>query len=276
MKKIATLVSQWVSSPEWFWAFVLASGVCLLGFLVNALLFELNPGNIWGIIYGTVAALLMIGVAAYGIRRRKLRLNAGKSSTWVQFHVYGGTLFMMLVFMHTAFRLPSGALNWWLWTCSIWVTVSGILGVALQRWIPRTLTSGLAVEAVYERIPEIVAQLRSRAEKLVEVCSDPIRDFYIRNVAATLTLPQPRMIYYFDITGGIQSRMAQFDYLGKVLSTEEKEKLDSLKSMFRTKLELDAHYTLQKALRAWLYTHVPASILLLVLVALHLYAVLYY
>jgi hypothetical protein len=276
MRQFRSALSDWVSSPEWLWAFVLATGVCLLVYCVNAIFFEVNAGNVWGIVYGTLASLLMVGAALYAVRRRKQQLKAGRSSTWVQFHVYGGTLFMLLVFMHSGFRLPTGALNWWLWTLSVWVTVSGIVGVALQRWIPRILTSGLSVEAMYERIPEVVGQLRARAEKVVETCSDPVQDFYRRNVSAALAMPQPKLIYYFDITGGIQSRMKQFDYLRKVLSAEEKEKLDDLKSVYRTKLELDAHYTLQKALRWWLYTHVPVSLVLLVLVALHLYAVWYY
>ena len=44
----------------------------------------------------------------------------------------------------------------------------------------------------------------------------------------------------------------------------------------RTKLEIDAHYTLQQALRWWLYAHLPASFVLLVFILLHLYTVLFY
>jgi hypothetical protein len=110
----------------------------------------------------------------------------------------------------------------------------------------------------------------------METCTDPVQEFYRKNIAAVLATPQPRLVYYLDITGGIQSRTRQFDYLRRVLVAEEQEKLDRLESMFKTKLELDAHYTLQKALRWWLYTHVPLSIVLLLLVALHLYAVWYY
>ena len=42
------------------------------------------------------------------------------------------------------------------------------------------------------------------------------------------------------------------------------------------KLEIDAHYTLQRALRGWLYFHAPPSLLLLALVAVHVATVLYY
>ena len=83
-------------------------------------------------------------------------------------------------------------------------------------------------------------------------------------------------MYYVDITGGIQSRVRQFTYLRNVLSAPEQEALDSLELLYKTKLELDAHFTLQKALRWWLYLHVPVSLLLLALVGLHLFAVIYY
>ncbi len=269
-------ISRRSRSPEWFQAFVLSVVICLLAYGINAFFFEINAGNWWGLTYGILASLLMVGAAFYGIRRRKPGLNIGKSQTWVLFHIYGGTMFMLLVFMHSGFHFPAGALNWWLWGLSLWVTISGLFGVALQQWLPKILTSGLSVEAVYERIPELIAQIRTRAEKLIETCTDPVQEFYRKNIAVALAAPQPKLIYYLDITGGIQSRTRQFEYLRRVLSADEQEKLDRLESMFKTKLELDAHYTLQKALRLWLYTHVPLSIVLLLLVALHLYAVWYY
>jgi hypothetical protein len=269
-------LQRFVRSPQWTYAFVVAVVLCVLAYLVNGLVSEVNAGNWWGLTYGMLATALMLGAALYGIRRRKLNTDIGKSRTWVQFHIYGGTVFMLLIFMHSGFHLPSGMMNWWLWLLSLWVTVSGIVGVALQKWIPKLLTSGLAIEAIYEQIPELVAQIRDRAEKLAGTCADPVRDFYQRNVAGAMAGPNPRAIYYIDITGGIQSRMKQFEYLRQFVSGGEREKVDELSSLYKTKLELDAHYTLQKALRWWLYTHVPISLVLIVLVALHVYAVWYY
>lgn len=273
-------IEQWVRSPFWLRAFLIATVVCVLAYAANLVLDEVHPGNWWGISYGTAATLLMVGAALIGVRRRSMNRAAkqslGKSREWLQFHLYAGTLAAILVLMHGGFTLPSGALNWWLWLLTVWVTISGLIGVAIQRVVPRMLASGLTTEVVYERIPELVVQIRERAEKLVETCTDPVRDFYRRNLVPVLGTLQPRAIYYVDITGGIQSRVRQFDYLRKVLSSEEKEKLDRLETLFRTKLEMDAHYTLQRALRWWLYTHVPLSLVLLVLIAIHLYAVWYY
>ena len=41
------------------------------------------------------------------------------------------------------------------------------------------------------------------------------------------------------------------------------------------KAELDVHLSLQRALRAWLVLHVPPAIVLLGLLAVHVFAVLY-
>ena len=269
-----------IQSRAWFRAFWISTVSAVVIYLANALFFEVNPGNAWGLSYGSVALALMMGAALYGIRRRHMRALGyplvGSSFHWVQYHVYGGTLFLLLMFMHIGFRLPAGPLNWGLWLMSIWVTLSGVLGIVLQKWIPRMLTSGLSVEAIYERIPELVDDIRQRCDVLIQTAAEPVRNLYATELEPVLAAPRTRLIYYFDITGGIRSQVKSFDYLRKVLSTEASAELETLETMYRTKLELDAHYTLQKALRWWLYTHVPTSIFLLVLVAIHLYAVFYY
>jgi hypothetical protein len=269
-------LQRYVRSPEWAAALIIVTVSCFVMYALNVLLLEINPGNWWGLSYGGASSLLMLGAGLYAVRRRIMKRDLGNSKAWAQFHVYGGGLAGLLVLMHTGFRLPHGLFNWLLWLLSVWVTASGVLGVALQSWIPRMLSSGLSIEAIYERIPELVAQLRERVEKIVESCSDPIKDFYRTTVSAALVAPQPRLIYYIDVTGGIQNRVKQFEFLRRVLSDDEKEMLDQIQDVFKTKLELDAHYSLQRSLRWWLYTHVPLSLVLLLMIALHVWAVWYY
>ncbi|MCG3121381.1 MAG: hypothetical protein ALAOOOJD_04446 [bacterium] len=265
------------SAARWF---IVAVIICSAAFLLNTIIAEVRPANIWGLTYGTLAAILMVGAALLGARRRMtklaLRSGMGKAQTWLQFHLYGGTLCLLLIFMHTGFRQPHGLLTWWLWFFSLWVSVSGVIGVILQKWIPKLLTSGLAIEAVYERIPELIAEIGEKVNALVDTCAAPVKDFYQKSIALALAAPRPRLIYCIDITGGIQSRLKQFAYLRGFLPAGEKEKLNQLEAFYKTKLEIDAHYTLQRLLRLWLYTHVPASLVLLVLLGMHLFAVLYY
>ncbi len=274
------LLKKWRDSSSGSRIFVIAVIICGLVYLANAIWSEIRPSNIWGLSYGTAAAILMVGVALLALRRRMTRFalarGLGNARAWLQFHLYGGALFLLLTFMHSGFQQPRGILTWWLWFLSIYVTASGIIGVLLQKWIPKILTSGLAIEVVYERIPELIREIREKANTLAQTCTEPIKDFYKNNVALALAAPQPRLIYCLDITGGIQSRLRRFEYVRRLLASDEKEKLNKLEAFYKTKLEIDAHYTLQRILRWWLYTHVPVSLVLLVLLALHLFAVLYY
>jgi len=280
LTKLQEKINKLVQSPPWLWGFLISIGVALLIYLLNIFFSEIHPGSVWGMGFGIAAAILMVGAAGFGLRRRMIKhtknFGAGRAQSWVQFHVYAGSLALLLVLMHSGFRLPTGTLTWWLFILSLWVTLSGLLGVFLQKWIPKILTSGLSIEVVYERIPELIEEIRDRAETLVVLSTDPVKDFYRKNMAPALIGPQTKLIYYLDITGGVHSHVKQFEYLSKLLPSEEKERLTQLQSYYKTKLEVDAHYTLQKALRWWLYLHVPASLVLILLVGLHVYAVIYY
>ena len=81
---------------------------------------------------------------------------------------------------------------------------------------------------------------------------------------------------YLDVAGGIQARMRPFEHLRRALEPEDAERVDEMRTLVRAKFEMDAHYTLQKTLRAWLYLHVPTSIALIGLLIAHLFAVFYY
>ena len=263
---------------HWLFAAVLLA--CAAAWSANLLLGEVRPGNDWALGYGVAALALLLVAASYGVRRRLMSLasrkRAGSSSAWLAVHVYGGVLFLLLVLMHSGFGLPSGWVTWWLWGLSWWVVLVGLGGLFLQRWIPRLLTSGLTVEAHYDRIPELIEGVRERAEKVAAESSPEVRDLYRRVVAPQLAGPRRRALYYVDITGGIQIHLREFTHLFRLLGDEEQRHLREILRLMRTTLELDAHYTLQQPLRWWLYLHLPASMLLLVFVVLHLLAVLLY
>ena len=267
-------------SARWLVAFIVVAALCLVLFGVNSALFEVRSAGTWGISYGIAAAVLLVAVLALGARRRTMRLSSklrlGRARSWLYFHIYGGTLFFLLVLMHSEFRFPSGWVTWWLWCLSLWTVLSGALGLALQQWIPKVLSSGLSTEVLYERIPELVDEVRERAAKLAASSSEVIQGLYERSVEPDLAAPARRAVFFFDITGGIHSRLKEFRYLESFLSEEEREKLETLGELLKAKVEMDAHFTLQHVLRVWLYLHVPTAVLLVVFVAIHILSVLKY
>jgi hypothetical protein len=260
--------------PSSFVVFIALVIVCVAAYAISTLWPRARDS--WQIGFGVAAALAMLGVTLYAVRRRLPGRPLGPASVWLRWHLYGGLLFELLVLMHTRFRMPVGALNLLLWAFALWLTISGLLGVWIQRWIPRAIASGLANEVHYDRIPELVRRLASNAEAFVASCSEPIQSFYQTNLAAIFASPQPSLTYYADVTGGRHSRQKQFQYLARALGGEERTKLDRLERMFQAKLELDAHYSLQRALRWWLVAHVPIAVILVMVVTIHVYFALRY
>lgn len=269
--------NKWVQSPQWLLGFSVLAAICLVAYVVGKIFGHAEPSSRLGMAYGIMAALVSVAVMAYGGRRRAQRLRVlGRTWYYLEVHVYGGLLFVLLLLLHTSFRVPPGTLTWWLWASSLWLTLSGLFGLVLQKWIPTLLTSSLSVEVHLDRIPELIIEMRERAEALVANASEPVRGLYRREVAPVMTGPQPKPIYYVDATGGFRSKARTFEHLRNLLVESERTTLDEIQELYRTKLEMDAHYTLQRTLRAWLYLHIPAALLMFGLLGLHILFVLYY
>lgn len=257
-------------------------GLIVLSWVAFALLAtfsEIRPGNVWGMTFGIAAALLLVLSGAYGIRRRAQRVASrwklGSASSWLALHVWGSLLFLVCVLLHSGLSLPKGLLTWSLWLLSLWTVLTGLVGLGLQRWLPKALAT-LSTEALYERIPELCEKLRARALEIVEASSEPLPRLFERRLERVFAGPRYRFRFFLDVTGGIGSRLEELDYVRRFLEPAEKEKLDELRALYRTKVELDAHYTLQRALRVWLTFHLPFSMLLAILVAVHVLVVLTY
>ncbi len=259
---------------------LLAAVLLAASYALGAAFFEVEPGSAWSLAYGVGAAALLVLTAAYGVRRRMMpamsRWRWGRAAGWLTLHLWGGGLFLLLMLLHSGLRWPAGAVTQGLWLLGFWTVATGAAGRLLQLWIPRLLTSGLTVEVLYERIPELVEELRGRAERLAGGSHEAIQTLYEGGVATELAAPRRRWLYFMDVTGGIGRRLGEFRHVRRLLPEAERERLDELEQLLRTKLEIDAHYTLQRALRWWPVLHVPAAVVLVALLGVHLYLVLFY
>ena len=259
----------------------LAVAVILIAvYAAGRLVWDTGSGSYLSLAFGWAALALLAAVSALGVRKRALglasRLRAGRSRAWLSLHLHGGSVFLLLVVLHTDLSRPHGWATSWLLGLSVWTVAGGLVGRGLQRWIPRLMTSGLSSEVLYERIPELVADLRARAEALAGASGAEVRGLYEREIAPQLAAPRRNWRYFVDITGGLQERLRSVRYLRDKLSDEEARRLDELAGLLRAKLELDAHFTLQLALRSWLWLHLPTSMLLWAFLGIHLWGVLRY
>jgi len=262
--------------PRWY---LITIGLSLAAVIVAAAAIwwrGWSPGDAWGLTFGTLAALLMLLAALYPLRRRLTFGPLRTAQDWLQVHIYGSTLAALFVLIHMGFRMPGGQFGWWLFALTLWTTISGLLGVALQKWIPSLVTSQLTVEVIYERIPEMIQRIQGEAAKTSTGASDVLQRFYDGQVQPAIAGLSPSWSYLFDVHSGREKRLATFDHIQAFVAPEEKEKLADLRSLVAEKIEIDAHYSLQRILRLWPIVHVPPAILLLAAVIAHVASVLYY
>ncbi len=261
--------------PVWFRNTVVAAVVSLVVYLALAWQRPWQPGRFWGLTFGTVAALLFLNAGLYPLRRRWLAWPLGTVQRWLQLHIYASLLATLFVFIHIGFRLPGGAFGWWLLGLSVWTTVTGLVGVVLQKWVPVTIARSLKVEAIYERVPELVERLGAEATTLMAGGGDALTAVYEADMRPLLVGPTPRWSYLFDTR---ESRVRLLEPLTRIetfIEDQDRDRHRDLAAIVGEKLDLDVHLSLQRAMRVWLYTHVPAAMALLGLLAVHILAVVY-
>jgi hypothetical protein len=162
-------------------------------------------------------------------------------------------------------------MGWALLLLSGWTTATGIGGVCLQKWVPAALSDGLRVEALYERIPNLVQKLTDEADRLVsESGSDVVSRFYRGEVRPGLSVLAPTWSYLLDVRRGRERALEPFRRVAQFVAAGEREIVDDLEQIFVEKLELDAQYSLQGVLRRWLVLHAPPAGLLMGLLAIHI------
>ena len=260
---------------EWFIGSTGFGAVSLALFAILAWRAPWSPGRFWGLTFGTVAATIFFVDGLYPLRRRLMGWPFGNAQRWLQFHLYGGALAFLFVLIHVGFALPHGQFGWWLFLLTLWTTATGLAGVWLQKWVPTVLASQLNIEAIYDRIPELAGRLQAEADVIVRGSSEVLERFYSGEVRSSLAGIAPSWSYLADIRGGQERRLAPLRNMAQYLSEGEQDRLKDLEAIVTEKLELDAHYSLQRALRLWLPLHLFPAMALLGLVAVHIFAVLY-
>lgn len=255
--------------PLYFAVTAGACVACLAAYAVAKALGPWSPKRGLGLAFGILAALLFVFEMLYPTRRPRARPLA-TAKAWAQAHVYLGVIALLGVLIHSDFGWPHGSMGWALLLLSVWTSATGLAGVWLQKWVPAALSDGLRVEALYERIPELVQKLTEEADRLVaEAASDVLSRFYRSEVRAGLSAPAPSWAYLFDVRRGRERALEPFRRLAQFVAAEQREAVDDLQQIYVEKLELDAHYSLQGILRRWLVLHAPPAGLLMGLLAIH-------
>ena len=237
-------------------------------------------GSALGLTFGIAGYALMLYAGLLGARKKVPVWRIGRAQTWMRGHIWLGLLSLPLILFHGGFasRGPLTAVLMWLFFI---VIGSGVLGALLQHYIPRMMTSRVPMETIYEEIPHVRAQLCEEADQLVatvygaadvstladieqedrvrfrEIYLGKVRPFLVDPDATQLELADPR-------------RSAEvFESLRRITVASVHPVLNDLENICEEEYQLSRQVRIYRWLHAWLLVHVPLSIALLALGAVH-------
>jgi hypothetical protein len=188
-----------------------------------------------------------------------------------------GVIGVILYFQHTRTVWPDGLYEQAIAAVFYVVTLSGLAGYVLQRILPHRLVD-LEGEVIYERIPAEVAALREEIEEMIlkavtELGSDTLGRYYTESLEWFFWRPRflvAHLVGSGRSAGWIRGRITA---LRRYLNDGERVYLARIEEIALRKSRLDAHFAFQSVLKLWLFIHVPASVLLVLLACWHLLVV---
>ena len=266
-------------------------------------------GSAIGLMYGSVGFAFMLFAGLLGLRKKFPIWRIGRAQTWMRGHLWLGLLTFPLILMHGGFHF-GGTLTRVLMWLFILVYASGIVGAALQHFMPRLHTSRLPMETIYEQIDHVTRQLVEEARRIVEeTCAALEGDVGSASeqqraqaaaaganwdvaVATGLAVDEQasselRRLLHDEIepflahSGTHKFRIgkgavahALFQQLRVLLPANLHANIDDLENICEEKRQLDEQSRLHKILHGWLLVHIPLSYAVLLLGAWHAVAAL--
>jgi hypothetical protein len=123
-------------------------------------------GSLPGLSYGIAGFGLMLFAALLGLRKKFPVWRIGRAQTWMRGHLWLGLLSVPLVFFHAGFAM-GGTLSSVLMVLLVIVAVSGLVGAALQHYLPRVMTQQVQMETIFEQIDSVRKQLSQEADFII-------------------------------------------------------------------------------------------------------------
>jgi hypothetical protein len=238
-----------------------------------------HGGSTFGIAYGVIGTLLILLLAFFGIRKRWYRSTFGTLEQWMQSHIYLGVLVIIILYFHTGGRFNDRIAITTFVLVAI-VVFSGILGAVLYVTVPRLLTeveSNLTVE-------EIAEQLNQLAKQMARIGSGKSVPFQ-RIYSELMKDSKPGWLAGWRLLFARHRRIRlrgtdNWSHLLGLVAKDEQDELRQLLVVSRQRKELLLRLVYQQryknVLEAWLYIHVPFTIVLLLFAVVHIVAVFYY
>jgi len=228
-----------------------------------------QPALVSGLTLFAVILLLTL----FNARKKLPFLPLLKASTWLQVHLYAGFFSLALFLFHIGFKLQRGPLEVILAFLFLAVSGSGVIGLALSRWVPARLTLH-GENLIFERIPALRTGVRQEVERLVLASvpatrSTTIADFYEHRLRAYFERPRHLWSHLLGYTKPLHALLAEVGAMDRYLNAEERKVMGEITEYIRVKDNLDFQLAAQGVLKGWLFVHIPLTYALILVGVVH-------
>lgn len=243
-------------------------------------------GSVPGLLFGIAGAALMIFAGLLSGRKKLPGWQVGTAQFWLRGHIWLGLLSGPMILFHAGFQW-GGLLEQVILVLTVVIIVSGMLGLALQQFVPRTMAASIPAEAMFEQLPAVCQSLRVSADRAVtDACGaaavlapaaqgdDPkalVAGFYRQTV-------RPFLGVEFVPSPLVQATAAStlFGQLRSGVPDDLQRCLDQLARLCDERRQLLTQARFHRWLHGWLLLHVPLSAALLVLGLAHAITAMWY
>jgi len=158
------------------WALASLAIVALSAFVYVLSVFKApqgpRSGSVIGLTFGVIGFAFMIFAALLGARKRVPTWRVGRAKAWMRGHLWLGFLALPMILFHGGFHFGGTLTRVLMWLLIITV-LSGVLGAALQHYIPRVMTTDVPLETIYDEIGRVRTLLREEADRAIQsICGN--------------------------------------------------------------------------------------------------------
>jgi hypothetical protein len=258
--------------------------VLVISYIIYSRRVSPNGATLVGLIYGIISFVAILLLMYYGMRKRSYTAKHWSLRAWLSFHVYIGTMTLLLVPLHAGFKFGFD-IHTLAYVLLVMVVGSGIVGAALYLLLPRRFEP-FGEELTYpmghgtdEELRKIIRQMRAlaidKSQEFADACQTEIEYGIPKRHVGWGLLWRKRATAALVAT---QIEAFQ-DYLQHIPEVEH-EAFQNLARLATQKRDLEhrmaAQMRLQNLLEAWLYIHLPVSLVMFIVVIIHILVVFYY
>ena len=280
---------------RYLWVAIVICAVSIAAYLMHDPQEPPNGGTLLGYVLGTVAALLVVWLTWFGIRKRRYASTAGTVQGWLSAHVYLGLALPVIVLLHAGFQLGLN-IHSFAFVLLMLVVLSGFYGVFIYMKYPERVSSNRGGASR----PELFDQLEDIDSRSGRVAAD-LPDSFAALVQSGATRTQLGATLWSRLRGVDNSTIAlpgkgqasavsnagqeaALDWLAdeqsRASDADAAAKIGELSALLRNKRkllrQLREDLRLQAAMELWLYFHVPLTAGLLISLTAHIVVVFMY